>query len=434
MRLIRGFVLLVIVLAVFVQVGHAAAAPLTVGAYYYPWFGPNGQQWNRGFVRSELDPPEQPLLGEYDSRDPAVIAQHYAWAQTYGVDVFFASWAGPGSYDDTVIRDDLLPSPARGPTQISILYESLQRLPVGSDDRIHIDAAAIATMVSDFDYLARTYFTQPGYYRIDNRPVVVVYASRIFRGQVAQAIQAVRTHLEADYGIDPYLIGDEADWDLGPNLARIKLYDAITGYTPYSRTQPAGWPDATGYVLTTGRRMREFRAAAAAAGVGFVPDAQPGFDDLGVRPEQAHHVLPRSLSPGDPSDSLFASSLARAGETRRPVAESVDGHVLERMERGHADRAHRARAAGDRPGVGDAGISVRVLRDVAARAARTVQELVGALVAAAGRPRPAHSGVSSGNRAGQSRAAARSSASAISSSSCSSAKASSTRPLPTFAW
>ena len=318
MRLIRGFVLLVIVLAVFVQVGHAAAAPLTVGAYYYPWFGPNGQQWNRGFVRSELDPPEQPLLGEYDSRDPAVIAQHYAWAQTYGVDVFFASWAGPGSYDDTVIRDDLLPSPARGPTQISILYESLQRLPVGSDDRIHIGAAAIATMVSDFDYLARTYLTQPGYYRIDNRPVVVVYASRIFRGQVAEAIQAVRTHLEADYGIDPYLIGDEADWDLGPNLARIKLYDAITGYTPYSRTQPAGWPDATGYVLTTGRRMREFRAAAAAAGVGFVPDAQPGFDDLGVRPEQAHHVLPRSLSPGDPSDSLFASSLARAGENVDP--------------------------------------------------------------------------------------------------------------------
>lgn len=318
MRAIRGLVLLVLVLAVFVQIGHAAAAPLTVGAYYYPWFGPNGQQWNRGFVRSELDPPEQPLLGEYDSRDPAVIAQHYAWAQAYGVDVFFASWAGPGSYDDTVIRDDLFPSPARGPTQISILYESLQRLPVGSDDRIHIDAAAVATIVSDFDYLARTYLTQPGYYRIDNRPVVVVYASRIFRGQVAEAIHAVRAHLEAVYGIDPYLIGDEADWDLGPSLARIKLYDAITGYTPYSRTQPAGWPDATGYVVTTGRRMREFRAAAAAAGVGFVPDAQPGFDDLGVRPEQAHHVLPRSLSPGEAYDSLFASSLARAGELVDP--------------------------------------------------------------------------------------------------------------------
>ena len=135
---------------------------------------------------------------------------------------------------------------------------------------------------------------------------------------MAEAIQAVRTHLEALYGIDPYLIGDEADWDLGPNLARIKLYDAITGYTPYSRTQPAGWPDATGYVVTTGRRMREFRAAAAALGVGFVPDAQPGFDDLGVRPEQAHHVLPRSLSPGDAYDSLFASSLARAGELVDP--------------------------------------------------------------------------------------------------------------------
>jgi glycoprotein endo-alpha-1,2-mannosidase len=314
MRAIRGFALFVVALTALVQVGHAVGQPLTVGAYYYAWFGPDSAQWDRGFVRSKLDPPEQPLLGEYDSRNPDVIAQHYAWAHAYGVDVFFASWAGPGSYDDGVIRDDLLPSPARGPTQISILYESLQRLPVGSDDRIHIDAAGVATMVSDFDYLARTYLTQSGYYRIDGRPVVVVYASRIFRGRVAEAIHAVRTHLEAVYGINPYLIGDEMDSDLGPSLARIKLYDAITGYTPYSRTQPPGWPDATGYVLATGQRMQEFRAAAAAAGVGFVPGAQPGFDDLGVRPEQAHHVLSRALAPGDAYDSLFASSLALAGQ------------------------------------------------------------------------------------------------------------------------
>jgi glycoprotein endo-alpha-1,2-mannosidase len=284
-----------------------------VGAYYYPWYGANGAQWDRGFVRSELDPPELPLLGEYDSSDPTVIAQHYAWAQAYGVGVFFCSWAGPGSYDDGVIRNDLLPSPARGPTQISILYESLQRLPVDANSLIQIDDAAIATMVSDFDYLARTYLTQPGYFRIDGRPVVVIYASRIFRGEVAQAIQAIRTHLEAVYGFDPYLVGDEVDWDRAPNRARIQLYDAITGYTPYSRNQPPGWPDRTGYVIATEERMREFRAVAASLGVGFIPTALPGFDDLGVRPEDAHHVLPRALGPGEPQDSTFTDSLALAG-------------------------------------------------------------------------------------------------------------------------
>jgi glycoprotein endo-alpha-1,2-mannosidase len=310
---IRGLVLAALIVATLVAAGRAAAQPLTVGAYYYPWYGVNGAQWDRGFVRSELDPPELPLLGEYDSSAPAVIAQHYAWAQSYGVDVFFCSWAGPGSYDDGVIRNDLLPSPARGPTQISILYESLQRLPVDANSLIQIDDAAIATMVSDFDYLARTYLTQPGYLRIDGRPVVVIYASRIFRGKVAQAIRAIRTHLEAVYGFDPYLIGDEVDWDRAPNRARIRLYDAITGYTPYSRNQPAGWPDDTGYVVATEERMRQFRAVAASLGVGFIPTALPGFDDLGVRPEDAHHVLPRALGPGEPQDSTFTSSLALAG-------------------------------------------------------------------------------------------------------------------------
>ena len=310
---IRGLVAAAVLLAALAVAGSAAARPLTVGAYYYPWYGAGGLQWDRGFVRGELDPPQQPLLGEYDSSDPAVIAQHYAWAHEYGVDVFLTSWAGPGSYGDGVIRDDLLPSPARGPTRIAILYESLQRLGIGSDERVHVDDATIATIVSDFDYLARTYFSNPGYFRIDGRPVVVVYASRIFRGETAQAIQAIRTHLESLYGIDPYLIGDEVDWDLNPSPARIGLYDAITGYTPYSRTQPPGWPDATGWIVKVGERMREFRAAAQAAGVGFIPTALPGFDDLGVRPEDAHHVLPRALGPGEPDDSTFASSLALAG-------------------------------------------------------------------------------------------------------------------------
>ena len=135
-----------------------------------------------------------------------MIAQHYAWAQQFGVDVFFCSWHGPRGYDDVTIRDRLLPSPARGPTKIALLYESLQRLGIGSDARIHLTRASVATMVSDFDYMARTYFANPGYYRIGGRPVVIVYASRIFRGDVAGLIRAVRKHLIDTYRIDPYLM------------------------------------------------------------------------------------------------------------------------------------------------------------------------------------------------------------------------------------
>lgn len=287
--------------------------PLTVGAYYYAWYGSDGAHWDRGYLRSQLDTPEQPALGEYDSRDAGVIAQHYAWAHRYGVDVFFCSWAGPGGFDDLTIRDDLLPSQARGPTRIALLYESLQRLGLGPDNLVHLDEQAISRLVNDFDYLARTSFDAPGYYRIDGRPVVVLYASRIYRGPVAEAIAAVRQHLRTTFGIDPFLVGDEVDWNDPPDPARIRLFDAITGYTLYSRTQAGGWPTQTRFLQQSGRRLREFQAVAAAEGVAFIPGSLPGFNDRGVRPEDDHHVLPGQLEPGGAPGSLFASSLGLAG-------------------------------------------------------------------------------------------------------------------------
>jgi hypothetical protein len=309
---IRRSLLLAILLALLVPAGAAVASPLTVVAYYYPWYGDSGRNWDLGYARGLLDPPEAPALGEYASDDPAVIAQHYAWAQEYGVDVFACSWAGPGSFGDRTIRDGLLPSPARGPTQIALLYESLQRLGLGGDARIHVDDAAIAKLVSDFDYIARTYFPDPGYYRIDGRPVVVLYASRIYRGSVVQAIQAIRDRVELVSGVDPYLIGDEVSWTSAPDPTRIRLFDAITGYTPYDKSQPAGWPTTTRYEEAVARRTEEFQAVARAEHVAFVPDALPGFDDLGIRPAQEHHVLPRSIGPAADPASVFEASLEQS--------------------------------------------------------------------------------------------------------------------------
>ena len=310
---IRRLVLPTILAAALVAAAGARAGPLTIAAYYYPWYSASGDGWDPGFLRDKLVSPQLPALGEYDSRDPAVIAQHYAWAHTYGVDAFFCSWAGPGSYTDVTVRDHLVPSPARGPTQVALLYESVERLGIGPEARIQLDAAKIARLVSDFDYIARTYFGDPGYYRIDGRPVVVLYASRIYRGPVAAAIHAIRQSVVAATGVDPYLIGDEVDWDTSPDPARIRLYDAITGYTAYSRTQDAGWPNQTQFLQAVGRRVAAYHAVAAAEGVAFVPDALPGFNDRGVRLGQDHHVLPRRLGPTAGASSLFTESLDAAG-------------------------------------------------------------------------------------------------------------------------
>ncbi|HVS85668.1 MAG TPA: hypothetical protein VHD91_08550 [Gaiellaceae bacterium] len=304
---IRGIALLLVAVAALAAAARAGAAPLTVAAYYYPWYAPDHERWGAGYVRSQLLPPEAPLLGEYDSRDPAVIAQHFAWAHEYGIGVFLCSWDGPGSYSDGTIRDWLLPSPDRGSTQIGLFYESLGRFPIGADARIHLDAAGEQTMVDDFDYLARTYFGTPGLYEIDGRPVIVIYASRIYEGLFADAIRQIRAHLEAAYGVDPYLVGDEVDWDDPPDPDRIGLFDAITGYTLYSRTQPASW-SAAEFLQRVSQRVELFRRVAAAEGVAFVPGALTGYDDRGERLAEDHHVLPRTVG----SESMLQETLALA--------------------------------------------------------------------------------------------------------------------------
>src|SRR2546423_6067510 len=54
-----------------------------VFAYYYVWFRPGS--WDR--AKTDL-----PLLGAYDSADPAVIAQHIRWAREAGISGFIVSW------------------------------------------------------------------------------------------------------------------------------------------------------------------------------------------------------------------------------------------------------------------------------------------------------------------------------------------------------
>jgi hypothetical protein len=268
-----------------------AADALTIGAYYYAWYEP--AQWEKGYIRSQ-----EPWLGEYDSRDPATIRQHYEWAQRYGVDVFIASWWGTGGAKDVTLRDHVLPSPARGRTRLALLYESTK---LGlTDNRVVFGDAEIATLLADFDYLAATYLGHPAYYRIGGRPVVFLYVSRIYRGRYAEALTTLRTHVLERHGLDLYLVGDEVDWDIGPARGRIRLYDAITGYTLYSRMQPP-----TGFLRLAEQRMRAFRRMAAQEEVAFVPGALPGYDDTGIRPEEDHYVL---AEPG-----LFGRMLRLAG-------------------------------------------------------------------------------------------------------------------------
>ncbi len=301
----------------------APAAP-TISAYYYPWYGSERRHWQQGYVRAVLSTPQAPLLGEYDSRSQAVIDSHFGWAQQYGVDNFIASWNGPRSYEDVTIRDHLLPSPSIGGTTITIFYESIFRLGL-ANGRINFDSAAEQRLIDDFDYLARTYFGNPHYYRIDGKPVVYLYVTRIYTGDYARALANLRSTIRAQYGYDLYLVGDEMEPQNTPDADHIRLFDAITGYTMYNVNQAPGWPDDTGYLSAARQLYEEFRTAAANLGVAFIPSVLPGYNDRGVRLAAGHYVLPREVNAATgESYSLFRDFLSLARGYVDPAANALD--------------------------------------------------------------------------------------------------------------
>src|SRR3546814_10561410 len=66
--------------------------------------------------------------------------------------------------------------------------------------------------------LADTYFDHPSYLRVDGRPVVILYLTRVLVGDVAGAMAEVREMLRAR-GHDPYVIPDEVFWNVQADLS-----------------------------------------------------------------------------------------------------------------------------------------------------------------------------------------------------------------------
>jgi hypothetical protein len=257
-------------------------AKYTVGAYWYPWYDSNGQHWKQGYRGT-------PALGQYASGDPKIIEQQIKWATGAGIDFFVASWWGKDSFEDKIMRGRFLDVAGAGNIHFAVLYESAALLnKTGST--INLDDPAVRQkMVQDFKYLAATYMIKPSYLRIAGRPVVFLYLSRIFAGNVAEALNGARNAVKETIGQDVFIVGDEVYWQ-APTAARLALFDGVTGYNMHTAR-----PDiADGFVSKVVQQYQVWEQAAEGAGVTFIPGIIPGFDDTAVRPQDHHPVIPRS--------------------------------------------------------------------------------------------------------------------------------------------
>jgi hypothetical protein len=251
----------------------AADKDYFVGTYYYPWYHNNNFHGSSPLGSNtliyHLNPRQTPQLGWYDQTD-SDISQHYKWARYAGINFFAASYWGSSSAEDSVIRNHMFNNPDRGDIKLAVFLE-----PVITPANITVQT----------NYLCDNYFNRPGYFRIDDKPVIFIYVTRAMTdANLTTYINDLRAAATAKGVGAVYIVGDEV-WggSGGFKSSRVSLMDAITNYDVYGNIGAGHF--ATDSKLDTWRNnYSAWRTNAHTIGKDFIPGTSPGFNDRGVRP------------------------------------------------------------------------------------------------------------------------------------------------------
>ena len=283
-----------------------------VGVYYYPWYNDNifhngsypiGSNTHAG----HLIPQITPQLGWYNQHNASVISQHYKWARYAGINFFITSYWGAGSDEDNTIRNYMFNNPDRGDIKLAVFFEPSITPTLGNQ----ITAAQITNQTN---YLCDNYFNQPGYFRIDNKPVVFVYITRAMTDpNLTMCISSIRTSAR-DKGIgEVYIVGDEV-WGApdtsSRGIDRISQMDAVTNYDVCGNLGSARF--VTDSILDNWQYQNAlWKNFVNGLGKQFIPAVMPGFNDKSVR--EMHNPSSRKLnSESNEFGTFFSAMLDRA--------------------------------------------------------------------------------------------------------------------------
>jgi len=264
---------------------------LTVGVLYYLWWGllPGDKDtWKLGHSLT-------PELGEYDSKDPGVAEQHLRWANQYGINLLQVSWAGPGKRDpsldndeiDLALKEGLLKAPSIAKVKFLLVYETEKALGAEAEKLGYDPKKAF---VEDLLYANQNYFDHASYFRLEGRPVVMIWKTRAVLNSLLQKtgheLSEVLQEIERACNQDLLWVslGEDIYSPKGPDLEEptLKVMDGIAPLLgddfPAGEEKP--WKEYLDHVATSYTLWQE---AAQRAGFIFVPAALPGFDDRHFR-------------------------------------------------------------------------------------------------------------------------------------------------------
>jgi len=166
--------------------------------YYMPWFRakPFSDSWGWHWTMDHFNPDTvsvsgerqiaswyYPLIGPYDSSDPAVLEYHVLLMKLAGIDGVIVDWYGSSDFLDYGINNQatlkLFQFARRAGLKFSICYED-QTIQHMIDGNYLAARDAIVHARQEMLYLETNFFSDAGYLRLQGRPVLLNFGPQHF--------------------------------------------------------------------------------------------------------------------------------------------------------------------------------------------------------------------------------------------------------------
>jgi hypothetical protein len=272
---------------------------IILGANYFPYY-PRPHPWEA------LEPMAvHPLLGKYDVTDPMVISKHIDWATGHGINCLFMSWVPTWDGGSLQLLDNIgkfMQNPLSADIMISIQYEGIEdRLRRAGVERNAEGIYYIQNsdqwkmIIEDVKTLEKLFFAKGNFLKIDNKPVIYLYASTSLCGNVSGFVndlkRDVNAYLICDYAhpwaaTSAYTINGTGGWvEECDERGNCSLTNYAMNYDAWT-TWAAGWytpviePIEENYPKFLDDGYKVWNRLATKHNKTFVPSIIPGFINL----------------------------------------------------------------------------------------------------------------------------------------------------------
>lgn len=276
---------------------NVRAGSKPVMAHYMPWYetqpysGYWGWHWTMNYFNpsstnsngeAEIASWYYPMIGPYDSLDPAVLEYHVLLMKLAGIDGVIVDWYGIDNYNDYAINNQrtvaMFNYIRKAGLKFSLCYEdsTIQQEVSGG----YITAAnAISHAQQTMLYAQSNFFTDPCFLRLSNAPVLLNFGPQYFTtsGQWTSIFSVLNsTNQPAFFTEDNRVTGGVGAFDWPPMwmtgggtnvLTPAQLQSYLVGFDQ----KGAGWPH---YISSAFPRFHDIYAqAGVGASYGYLDDA-----------------------------------------------------------------------------------------------------------------------------------------------------------------